>query len=79
LQLLGMAKSQKKTTSTKKPTLAKKDPNKQIGFFSNLPQRTVNEIRRRATKACPQWMVIRNAIDAAKPKPVKKVAKKKAA
>lgn len=74
-----MAKSKKKTAPLKKPAAAKKDPNKQIGFFSNLPQRTVDEIRRRATKAHPQWMVIRDAIDAARPKPAKKAVKSKKA
>lgn len=69
-----MAKKIKK----KKPA-PKADPNKQIGFFSNLPVRTVNEIRRRATKAHPQWMVIRDAIDAAQPKPAKKTTKSKKA
>lgn len=51
----------------KKIAINKTNPEKQIGFFANLPVSTVCEIRRRSSVSNPQWMVIRDAINATKP------------
>lgn len=56
----------------KKLIPSKKNPDKQIGFFANLPISTVAKIRARTTKTYPQWKVIADAINATEPKPAKK-------
>ncbi len=61
----------------KKLPPTKKNPNKQMGFFANLPVSTIEKIRARTTPECPQWKVISDAINATQPKKAKAAGKKK--
>ncbi len=36
---------------------------KRVGFFCELPAKTITEIKRRSSKTNPQWRVIQAAID----------------